>query len=102
MYGRKLLFPMCYFILNRKGVWGLLSEVEAILGRTTPGYEPLTELFPGHIISGHAEFFTASTKFKDIKVLPDRIEILVKHDCKRLFLFGTSESKVLSLPHRSF
>ena len=46
--------------------------------------------------------FSSSTKFKGIKVLPGRIEILVNHDYKRLFLFGTSESSVLTLPDRSF
>ncbi len=46
--------------------------------------------------------FSSSTKFKGINVLPGRIEILVNHDYKRLFLFGTSESSVLTLPDRSF
>ena len=46
--------------------------------------------------------FYSSTKFKGIKVLSDRIEILVKHNYKRVFFFGASESSVLTVPKQSF
>lgn len=45
--------------------------------------------------------FSSSTKFKGINVLPDKIEILVKRDYKRFFLFHTYETAVLTIPYRS-
>ena len=42
--------------------------------------------------------FYASTKFKGIKVRDDKLDVLVIHDYRRLFLFHTFETSVLTIP----
>jgi hypothetical protein len=45
--------------------------------------------------------FSASTKFKGIKIRDNKIDILVAHDYRRLFLFHTFETSVLAIPKLS-
>jgi hypothetical protein len=45
--------------------------------------------------------FYASTKFRGIKVRDNKIEVLVTHDYRRLFLFHTFETSLLTIPKLS-
>jgi hypothetical protein len=45
--------------------------------------------------------FGSSTKFKRMRVLPDKIEVLATHFYKRLFVFQSTEESVLTFTKRS-